>query len=278
MNRRRLVLIGVLALSAAAVVSMGVYRMLSASVASARYADATVVVAAFDLPVGTRLAAKDVRTIRVPSRDLPEGYFRTVGEIIGRGVVTPVRQNELLLSSKVAGENGGSGLPAAIPSGMRAVAVKVNDVIGVAGFAQPGTRVDVLLTGNPKRNHDPGDETATTVLQNVQVLSAGQKLQDNREGKPEKVTVITLLVSPEQAQRLALATQEGKIQLSLRNPLDLDESEVKSIQISTLFQLPATPAPVRATTAKKVAKQEPPPAQVYSVELIRGAKKDVTVF
>ncbi|HUR37731.1 MAG TPA: Flp pilus assembly protein CpaB [Terriglobales bacterium] len=278
MNRNRLVLIGILALAAAGVVSVGVYRVLQASVASARTADTTVVVAAFDLPVGSRLGEKDLRTVRMSSRDLPEGYFRTTAELVGRGVIIPVRQNEVLLSSKVASENGGTGLPAAIPPGMRAVAVKVNDVIGVAGFAQPGTRVDVLLTGNPTRDHDPGDVTATTVLQNVQVLSAGQKLQDNGEGKPEKVPVITLLVSPEQAQRLALATQQGKIQLTLRNPLDLEESDVKSLQISTLFQLPSAPAPATRTRVHKAKQEVPPQVQVYSVELIRGAKKDVTVF
>src|SRR5688500_18409846 len=125
MNRNRLVLIGILALAAAGVVSVGVYRVLQASVASARTADATVMVAAFDLPVGTRLAEKDLRMVRMPSRDLPEGYFRTPAELIGRGVVTPVRHNEVLLSSKVASENGGTGLPGAIPPGMPAVAVKV---------------------------------------------------------------------------------------------------------------------------------------------------------
>src|SRR5262249_51797014 len=141
------------------------------------------------------------------------------------------------LTTKVAGENAGAGLPATIPPGMRAVAVKVNDVISVAGFAQPGTRVDVLLTGNPTKENDPANVTATTILQNVQVLAAGQKMQTNQEGKAQTVTVITLLVNPEQAQKVALATQEGRIQLALRNPLDIEDETVAALKTSTLYQL-----------------------------------------
>src|SRR5262245_2117915 len=141
MNRNRLILIGVLAIAVAGFVSLGVYRILKASLASARHANATVVVAAFDLPVGARLEEKDLRLVRMPSTDLPVGYFSTTQELVGRGVITPIGRNEVILTSKIAGENAGAGLPAAIPTGMRAVAVKVNDVISVAGFAQPGTRV-----------------------------------------------------------------------------------------------------------------------------------------
>jgi pilus assembly protein CpaB len=275
MNRNRLVLIGIMAIVVAGVVSFGVYRILKASIASARVANATVVVAAFDLPVGTRLAEKDLRLVRMPSGDLPEGYFRTTAEVVGRGVITPLFRNEILLNSKVAGENGGAGLPAAIPPGMRAVAVKVNDVIGVAGFAQAGTRVDVLMTGNPTKDNDPANVTATTILQNVQVLAAGQQLQSTEGGKPQKVPVITLLVSPDQAQKLALATQEGKIQLSLRNPLDVEDGEVAALRSSNLFQM-EKPAP--KAMQKRAAKALPPPVTIYTVEMIRGAKRDVTTF
>jgi pilus assembly protein CpaB len=277
MNRNRLVVIGILAITVAGFVSFGVYRILQASIASARYADATVVVAAFDLPVGTRLAEKDLRLVRMPSGDLPDGYFRTTSELVGRGVVTPIGRNEILLATKVAAENAGAGLPAAIPPGMRAVTVKVNDVIGVAGFAQPGTHVDVLLTGNPRRNNDPADVTATTILQNVQVLAAGQQLRTNAEGKPQSVPVITLLVSPEEAQKLALATQEGRIQLTLRNPLDLDAEHIGALKNASLYQLP-TEAPKRAQNSARKMKTLPPPTAIYSVEMIRGAKRDVTTF
>jgi pilus assembly protein CpaB len=276
MNRNRLVLIGVLAIAVAGLVSFGVFRILKASIASARYANATVVVAAFDLPVGVRLAEKDLRLVRMPTGDLPDGVFRTTSELVGRGVITPIARNEVVLTTKVAAENAGAGLPATIPPGMRAVSVKVNDVIAVAGFAQAGTRVDVVLTGNPTKKRDPENVTATTILQNVQVLAAGQQLQTNGEGKAQKVPVITLLVTPDQAQKLALATQEGKIQLALRNPLDLDDQEVKSLNNATLYQL--QPEAKRVSNNKKTAKALPPPVAVYSVEMIRGAKRDITTF
>jgi pilus assembly protein CpaB len=277
MNRNRLILIGVLAITVAGFVSFGVYRILQASIASARYADATVVAAAFDLPVGTRLAEKDLRLVRMPSGDLPSGYFRTTSELVGRGVVTPIGRNEIILTTKVAAENAGAGLPAAIPPGMRAVTVKVNDVIGVAGFAQPGTHVDVLLTGNPMRDNDPGNVTATTILQNIQVLAAGQQLRTNSEGKPQSVPVITLLVAPDEAQKLALATQEGRIQLTLRNPLDVDAENINALKNASLYHL--QPEANRTPgTKNKIVKALPPPVAVYSVEMIRGAKRDVTTF
>jgi pilus assembly protein CpaB len=277
MNRNRLIIIGIVAIAVAGFVSFGVYRILQASIASARYADATVVVAAFDVPVGTRLAEKDLRLVRMPSGDLPDGYFRTTSELVGRGVVTPISRNEVVLATKVAAENAGAGLPAAIPPGMRAVTVKVNDVIGVAGFAQPGTHVDVLLTGNPNRDNNPANVTATTILQNVQVLAAGQQLRTNAEGKPQSVPVITLLVSPEEAQKLALATQEGRIQLTLRNPLDVEAENIGALKNASLYQLQPE-APQRKHSARKTAKPVPPPIAIYSVEMIRGAKRDVTTF
>jgi pilus assembly protein CpaB len=277
MNRNRLILIGVLAITVAGFVSFGVYRILQASIASARYADATVVAAAFDLPVGTRLAEKDLRLVRMPSGDLPSGYFRTTSELVGRGVVTPIGRNEIILTTKVAAENAGAGLPAAIPPGMRAVTVKVNDVIGVAGFAQPGTHVDVLLTGNPMRDNDPGNVTATTILQNIQVLAAGQQLRTNSDGKPQSVPVITLLVAPDEAQKLALATQEGRIQLTLRNPLDVDAENINALKNASLYHLQPEANRTQGTK-NKIVKALPPPVAVYSVEMIRGAKRDVTTF
>lgn len=278
MNRNRLIVIGILAVTVAGIVSFGVYRVLQNSIASARYADATVVVAAFDLPVGTRLAEKDLRLVRMPSGDLPAGYFRTTSELVGRGVITPIGRNEVLLDTKVAAENAGAGLPAAIPPGMRAVTVKVNDVIGVAGFAQPGTHVDVLLTGNPTRDNDPAHVTATTILQNIQVLAAGQQLRTNSEGKPQSVPVITLLVAPDEAQKLALATQEGRIQLTLRNPLDVDAENIAALKNATLYQLPTEVPKGMQSKDRKLAKTLPPPVAIYSVEMIRGAKRDVTTF
>ena len=276
MNRNRLVMIGFAALVMAGVVSLMVYRILNAAIASANTPNSTAVVAAFDLPVGSVITARDVKVVRFPGGDLPEGHFRTPEEVIGRGITTSMARNEIVLTTKLAADKAGGGLPAMIPQGMRAVAVKVNDVISVAGFALPGTKVDVVLTGNATKNNDPGEVSATTVLQNVQVLAAGQKLQTNADGKPETVQVITLLVNPEEAQKLALATQEGRIQLTLRNPLDADPNPVSVLRNATLYGATAaarTSAP-RPRSPAVVVKTIP----TYSVETIKGNKRDTTTF
>ena len=273
MNRRRLIIVGVLALTLAAFVSMGVYRALRSQMAANRVKTVTVVAAADELAIGARLQEKDLRLVKLPAQDLPENVFHTIGELVGRGVVVPMQKNELILSSKVAAENAGAGLPAIIPAGMRAVSVKVNDVVAVGGFVTPGTRVDVLLTGNPERGNDPAKVSTTTVLENVQVLAAGTKLQTNPNGEAEKVPVITLLVSPEDAQKLTLASSEGKIQLSLRNPLDTDDKEPPLLRNAWLYG-EASAAPVRRAHAVK-APAAPAP---YVVEMIRGDKRDVKQF
>lgn len=277
MNRNRLIMIGCAALVLAALVSFSIYRVLNTAIASANSADTPAVVAAFDLSIGSVITARDVRVMRFPGSSLPAGYFSRVEDVVGRGVLTPIVGNEVVLNSKVASENAGGGLPAMIPPGMRAVAVKVNDVIAVAGFALPGTRVDVVVTGNATHTGPSDEVSATTVLQNVQVLAAGQKLQKNTDGKPEEVQVITLLVTPEEAQKVALATQEGRIQLTLRNPLDADAPGVRVTKNAALYgsALPTTrPATPRAPLLAKTI----PPPPTYTVEMIRGDKKDVTTF
>jgi pilus assembly protein CpaB len=173
-----------------------------------------------------------------------------------------------------------AGLPALIPPGMRALSVRVNDVIAVAGFVLPGTRVDVLLTGNPGSG---GDSVTTTVLENVAVLATGQKLERNAAGEPQNTAVITLLVSPEDAQKLTLASQEGRIQLSLRNPLDTGQEKIASLRNAALYS-GATPPPVTApprtpTKVKHVAPSAAPPRPVpYTIEIIRGNEKKEVNF
>lgn len=279
MNRNRLLLIGTAALIVAAAVSMAAYRILRVALASGQLANEQVVVAAADLAVGTRLEEKDLRLVKYPPSGLPQQVFHSMSEVVGRGVVLPMTANELVLPSKVAAKNAGAGLPALIAPGMRAVSVKVNEVVAVAGFVTPGTRVDVILTGSATRSNDPGEVTTTTVLENVQVLAAGQKLQRNENGDAQSVPVITLLVSPEDAQKLTLASSEGRIQLSLRNPLDQEQPSVPAVKNAALYGMQAAPA---VTTSKKKAapKKEvvPPPSAAYMVEMIRGDKRDVTKF
>jgi pilus assembly protein CpaB len=212
MNRTWLVLVGFFGLALGMFVSHQVYRILQSKTASAQGVD--VVVAAHDIGVGTKIDDKDIKVVRFPTGDLPPNCFHLKSSVVGRDVVLPIAKGEFVLPSKLAGENAGSGMTPLIPTGMRAVSVRVNEVIGVAGFVLPGTRVDVLLTGNPSGGND---EHTTTVLENVEVIATGQ-LERNPAGEPQTTPVITLLVSPDDAQKLTLASTQGRIQLALRNP------------------------------------------------------------
>lgn len=282
MTRNRLVLIGLVALLLAGFISVQMYRVLNHAVLQIEKNTPTAIVAAATaIPPGVKLTEADVRLLKMPQGEIPAGAFRTVSEVVGRAVTTPLSKGDFVLAAKLAAPNAGSGLPILIPPGMRAISVKVNDVISVAGFVTAGTRVDVLLTGQPAMGVD-SDPAATTVLENVQVLAAGQKLQGNSQGEPQQVTVITLLVSPEDAQKLALATQEGKIQLALRNPLDDDSTEVSAVRNSQLYRIQHETKAValrERATAARVAKPAPPKTpDKYVVEVYRGHEVDKTSF
>jgi pilus assembly protein CpaB len=286
MTRNRLAMIGLLALALAAFVSMSIYKVLR-GVVNASHAStlSTVVAVANSIPAGAKLQEKDLRLVKMPVTDVPPGAFHSTIDAAGRAARVPMAKGELVMTAKLADLNGGAGLSALIPAGMRAVSVKVNDVIGVAGFVTPGTHVDVVLTGQPARSAGD-DPAATTILENVQVLAAGQNLpRGGNDTEPQNVAVITLLVSPEDAQKLALATQEGKIQLALRNPLDGDNVKTTTVRNSQLYR--GAHAETAAVDAKKprggelkrAAKTTTPaaPDQIV-VELIRGDKRDTAKF
>src|SRR5882724_11127871 len=278
MNRSRLLLIGIVALALGAFVSFTVYRNLQSRTGSNNAPGVDVVIAAGDIPVGVKIEDKDVKVVRFPSGDLPSSCFHLKSSVVGRGVVLPIAKGEFVLPLKLAGENAGYGLPSLIPPGMRAMSVRVNEVVSVAGFVLPGTRVDVLLTGNPT---GATDQQTTTVLENVAVLATGQKLERNSAGDPENAAVITLLVSPDDAQKLTLASSQGKIQLSLRNPLDTKQQDLAMIGNNSLYR---GAAPVRsATTATarprtKTVAVVPAAPSVYQVEVIKGDKREEAKF
>jgi pilus assembly protein CpaB len=210
-----------------------------------------VVIASRDLPTGHILARGDIEVVEWPSSNVPEGFYAQPGEVIGRGVIFTVRRNEPLLASKLADKEAGGGLPITIPEGKRAVSVEVDEdeVIGVAGFVLPGTRVDVLATLMP--NTDRSETTTRIILQNIPVLTADQSYQENPAGEPELVTVVTLLVGPAEAEALTLAATEGQIQLALRNTLDVDSVATSGTRIETLVRAvtrPSAPAPTGAVT------------------------------
>jgi pilus assembly protein CpaB len=258
-----------------------IYRMISTGGAGKAPATITVVTAARPLEIGTLLKATDLKSgawVGAP----PTGMVTKPESIIGRGVISPIFEGEAIMENRLAAPGAGGGLAATIPSGKRAVAVRVNDIVGVAGFVVPGMRVDILIAGTPpgaQANHTQ----VKTLLQNIEVLSAGQNFQKDAEGKPIVVPVVNLLVTPEQAEVLSLASNETRIQLVLRNPLDTEASKTPGVALGGLFG-EKPPAPAAAPAAPRwrpvVVKQvEPPPVPrivplpPYHVEVINGAAK-----
>lgn len=271
--RQRLLVAVALALTAGGALAYATYRYVQqAPVQTVAAPTRPVVVAAADLAVGTALGRDDVRVVNWPADEVPDGTFSAVPDVVGRGLIAPLVRHEPVLAAKLADKEAGAGLPSVIPAGLRAVSVRVNEVIGVAGYVLPGTRVDVVATASPTAS--PADVTSKVVLANVQVLTAGTRMEQDRErGKPMPVTVVTLLVTPEQAERLALASAEGKIQLALRNPLDGGAPETPGVRPAVL--LGATrPAPAARPVARPAPRQaptpEPPP---LTVEVIRGDQR-----
>ena len=240
-----------------------------------------VVVAAADLSLGSALKREDLSVVQFPAGKAPEGSFAKPEEIVDRGLIVPVVKHEPILGAKLAPKEAGSGLPPVIPEGMRAVSVRVNEVIGVAGYVLPGSRVDVIATASPTTS--TADTISKVVLANVLTLTAGTRMeQDQKDGKPVQVTVVTLAVSPEQAERLALASTEGKIQLALRNPLDQSAPATPGIKPSGLLGGVKTPAPVQQTASNSTRRREPqavtvaaaPVASAPTVEVIKGDKRE----
>ncbi|HSC27317.1 MAG TPA: Flp pilus assembly protein CpaB [Vicinamibacterales bacterium] len=239
-----------------------------------------VVVAAADLAIGAELKTEDLEVASFPSGKAPEGTFAKPQDIVGRGLIQSVVKNEPILAAKLAPTEAGAGLPPVIPEGMRAISVRVNEVVGVAGYVLPGTRVDVVATANPTNN--AADTTSKVVLANVQVLTAGTRLEQDQENKPVQVTVVTLLVTPEQSERLALASTEGKIQLALRNPLDQGAPATPGIRPAVLMglaraaQAPRSDAPRSKPSGPVTMDSQVAPAP--TVEMIRGDKRATEVI
>ena len=236
-----------------------------------------VVVAAGDLQLGAEIKKEDLQVVQFPAGKMPEGTFAKPDEVIGRGLIVPIVKNEPILKAKLASKEAGSGLPPVIPEGMRAVSVRVNEVVGVAGYVLPGNRVDVVATASPTEAR--ADTTSKVVLSNVQVLTAGTRMEQNGDqSKPVQVTVVTLLVYPEQAERLALASTEGKIQLALRNPRDQGAPETPGIKTAGLMGRVTAPQLKAVSNGKPrpampVTQVVAGPAPLPTVEMIRGDKR-----
>jgi pilus assembly protein CpaB len=194
-----------------------------------------VVVARGDLPVATTLGTEDVRVIRVPASVVPKGAFTDSKAILGRGTATAIDQGEIITESRLTPVGVGGGLPAMIREGYRAITVRVNDVVGVAGFIVPNTHVDVFTTLRPRGGETAGTPGTKLILQNIRVLAAGPYLERDKDNKPVKVTAVTLEVTPEQAEIVSHAQNEGEIRLALRNRLDNGEVSTPGVTTSVLL-------------------------------------------
>jgi len=259
-----------MALVVAGALTWVIFKRLRASVMD--HNTVKVVAAATDLPAGVALAEKDVTLIDWPS-DVPiAGTYSKAQDVLGHPLIRSMGAKEPIFQRDLGLEGSGVGLATKIPPGMRATAVKSNEIVGVAGFLYPGSHVDVQTTIQL-----PGGagSVTQTVLQDVEVLTAGQTIEPDPQGKPQQVDVVTLLVSPDDSQKLQLASTQGTIQFVLRNGTDQTvNKDLHATRLDQLVSLPAKPVPpVRVKSGK------PAPARpTYVLEVIEGNKKTVHKF
>jgi pilus assembly protein CpaB len=263
----------------AAVCSYMVYRLVGTRLAMSQVTTTRVVVAATDIKLGSKLRDADLGTVEM-SGPLPKGAILNPQDAVGRGVTSDIYEGEPILESRLAAPGAGAGLAATIPPGMRACAIKVDDVVGVAGFVTPGMHVDVLISGNPPGASGSADQgtKVKTLLQDIEVLSAGTDIQRDTDGKPQQVQVVNLLVTPEQAENLSLASSQTRIQLVLRNPLDTAIAQPSGTQMSSLFSEKAAPAPKEHLVAVTHTAPAPKPSREFMVQVFNGSKRSDQKF
>jgi pilus assembly protein CpaB len=218
MDRKRILILFGAAWISAGLLTWFLYANTAVPTAERR---TSVMAATHDLAVGTMIRKADLKKVAVLPRDLPKGGLLAEKDVLNRVVLYPVSANEPLITSKLSLLTGAEGIPATIDPGHRAVSVQITDVSGVAGLILPGAHVDVLFT----RPGSMTEAVTSTILQNVKVLAMGHSVQVGQTVDPKapKIPVVTLVVTPEEAQKLELAKNEGRISLSLRNPLDLSD-------------------------------------------------------
>lgn len=286
MNKRLLsVLIFAFLVSAGA--SVALYQLISSRVTvNAKAPSVQVLVAGRNLEIGSLIKDTDFKMAEWPGA-LPAGAITKKEDAVGRGVIIAIFEGEPILESRLAPRGAGAGLAANIKPGMRAVALRVNDVNGLAGFVIPGMHVDVLISGTPPNNPNPNaGAVAKTLLQDIEILSAGQNIQKDAEGKPVVVNLVNVLVTPEQAEILNLATNDTRVQLVLRNPIDHATSVTKGAWLQELYGGAAkhpTPAPrprakVDPLPPAPAAPPPPKPEGPYVLEIINGTHRTETVF
>jgi pilus assembly protein CpaB len=282
MNRStRTLVVVIIAVAVAALASFGVFRAIQRMpVREVEVRSLYQVVAARELAMGALITKDDVKMVAWPATSPVDKGFTKVEDVLNRGLVDGVVANEPLTEGKLAPLEAGGGLPPTITEGMRALSVKVNEVIGVAGYVVPGTHVDVIVT-LPMRGSS-NESMTRIVVSDVEVLTAGTRMDaaKARDGQPIAANVVTLLVTPDDAERVALASTEGSIMLTLRNPLDRNPTKTPGVRTAALLGAPAPQPEVKSTkTGRRIAIPPPPPPApdvkpAYRVETIRaGAKK-----
>jgi len=287
-----IVLVGALIFGVLAAVSVSKY--LSSAQAYAKNLK-KVVVAKVSIPLGSKIIAEQLMVVQFPTESTPDGAFEAPEKLAGRVAVMNIAAREPVTESRLAPEGTAAGLSAVIPEGYRAMTVKVDDAAGISGFIQPGTLVDVVVVIDPREGSGMQDPVSKIVLQNIRVLANGQNIdkpKDEREAN--SVKAVTLQVTPEQAEKLALASNEGKLQLVMRNQIDQGDEQTKGVNKRTLLSgETATQAPEPGSLKSEQPKQEtkpvvrrsapavtkpaaapaPQPTPRASVEMIEGAKK-----
>jgi pilus assembly protein CpaB len=251
-NTRMLIVVGI-AVVTAALASLGVYQAIRhMPILKVETPSVYIVVAAKPVEMGVLLTKEHVKVVPWPEHSPIAGSFAQIEKVVDRGLTASLLENEPITESKLASLQAGAGLPPVIRPGMRAMSVKVNEVIGVAGFVVPGARVDVLVTIRQQN-----DSMSRVVVSNVQVLTAGTRYDQGeaqKDGKPIPTTVVTLMVPPADAERIALAASEGQIMLALRNPLDGAATSTSGIRTAGLLgTAPAAiaPPPVPGRAARR---------------------------
>ena len=299
MRNKRLIIAVLAALAFGLIAAVSVSRYLANAQAYTKNLN-NVVIAKVDIPVGSRIIAEQLTVAQFPRSVAPEGTYGKIDEkLIGRVAVTRIAAREPITESRLAPVGSAAGLSSVIPEGYRAMNVRVDDVVGISGFIMPNTLVDIVVVIDPPDNGNQRERISKIVLQNIKVLANGQNLdKPKNEKEAERVKTVTLQVTPEQAEKLALASSEGRLQLVMRNSIDQGDEVTPGANKKTLLSgeraLPIpepgiggkeAPAP-RTTTVKRAPRPRPaatetatkaapaaPAPERPSIEVIEGSKK-----
>ena len=296
MRNKRLIIALLAAITFGLVAAVSVSRYLASAAAYTKNLR-TVVVAKVEIPMGSRIIAEQLTTADFPRSVAPDGAFQVIDDkLIGRVVVSRISAREPVTENRLAPVGAAGGLSSVIPDGYRAMTVKVDDVVGVSGFINPGTLVDIVVVISPPKKTGQEDMISKIVLQNIKVLASGQNIdKPKNEREVERAPkAVTLQVTPEQAEKLALASSEGKLQLVMRNSIDQTDAATPGANKSTLLsgeKASRVPEPgignsenqTKKVSAAHIIRRPPvvkaretataPKTERPSIEVIEGAKK-----